>query len=87
MPSRILKVTLLIGCLISAGEAAAFERERVYGPPPHHENYKAPITYRQLQRLHYHRLHARHYYAPPPRHRAHYQSLRRRITGPLSNGD
>lgn len=71
MPGRILKVTLLIGCLISAGEAAAFERERVYGPLTH-ETYKAPIAYRQLQRLDYHRFHARHYYAPPPRHRAHY---------------
>jgi hypothetical protein len=71
MLGQTLKAALLIGCLISAGEAAAFERERVYGPPTH-ETYKAPIAYRQLQRLHYHRFHARHYYAPPPRHRAHY---------------
>lgn len=71
MLGQTLKAALLMGCLVSAGGAAAFERDRVYGPPTH-ETYKAPIAYRHPQRLHIHRLHARRYYTPPPRHRAYY---------------
>ena len=49
MPDQTLKAALLMGCLVSASGAAAFERDQVYGPLPHHETYNPLIAYRHPQ--------------------------------------
>ena len=66
MPDQTLKAALLMGCLVSASGAAAFERDRVYGPLPHHETYNPLIAYRHPQDR-------TTVGTRPPRHRAHYR--------------